>query len=145
MSDQLATIVVGAVLLLHGLGHGGALGAIVWIAARPGTKTGGWTAARSWLLPGLSPRSATMLASAFWITSLVGFVGAALALWGILLPLDTWRPLADVAAVVSLVGIFLFLGDWPIFNTVAAVVVDVAVLVAVLVLDWPPTVSITGT
>lgn len=143
MSDQAMRIVVGAVLLLHGLGHGGGLGAIVWIVARPETKTGGWTAARSWVLPRLSPRAATVIASTVWIVSLVGFVAAALAFWGILLPIDAWRPIAVASAVVSLTGIVTFLGNWPIFNTVAAIVVDVAVLVAVLVLDWP-TAAITG-
>ena len=138
MSDQALKIVIGAVLLLHGLGHGGALGAIIWIAARPGTKTGRWTAAHSWLMTRLSARTAMAIASAFWIVALVGFVAAALAFWGIVLPVDAWRPLAVVSAIVSLVGIFLFLGNWPTFNTVAAIVVNVAVLLAVLVLNWPP-------
>jgi hypothetical protein len=38
---------------------------------------------------------------------------------------------------VSLAGIVLFLGNWPTFNTVAAIAVNVAVLLAVLVLNWP--------
>ena len=45
MPDGPMRVVLGTVLLLHGLGHGGAMGALWWIAARPGTDTGGWEAA----------------------------------------------------------------------------------------------------
>jgi hypothetical protein len=121
-----------AVLLLHGLGHGGAIAALAWIAARPGGPTGDWHAARSWLLSGLSPDAATAVACTFWALSLAGFVAAGLALAGILVPADALRPLALVSAIVSLAGIGLFLGTWPAFNTVAAIAVNVGVLVALL-------------
>ncbi len=138
MSDQTIRLVLSAVLLLHGLGHGGALGALVWLRMRPGSNTGAWRAARSWLLPGLSDESATLLASAFWIVSLVGFVATVAALSGVLLPTDAWRPLAVGSAVVSATGIVLFFGTWPMFNTLAALGVNVAVLIALLALHWPP-------
>ena len=138
MSDQMIKLVIAGALLLHGLGHGGALGALVWIGARPGTDTGGWQAARSWLATGLPAGTATTVASAFWIASLIGFAVAALGFWGIGLPGDAWRPLAAVSALVSMVGIVLFFGTWPMFNTIAALAVNVAVLVALLALRWPP-------
>jgi uncharacterized integral membrane protein len=78
------------------------------------------------------------LASAFWIVALAGFVLAALSFWGILVPAGVWQPLGVGTALVSLAGIVLFLGTWPIFNTVAALGVNIAVLVAVLWLHWPP-------
>ncbi len=137
MSDSLLKLVLGGALLLHGLGHGGAFGALVWIWARPGTDTGGWTAARSWLLPALPASTASTVASAFWILALVGFVAAALAFTGVL-PGEAWRPLAAASALVSLVGIMAFAGTWPAFNTVAALGVNVAVLVALVGLHWPP-------
>jgi len=59
-------------------------------------------------------------------------VATALALAGLVVPVDTLRPLALVSAVVSLAGIGLFLGTWPAFNTLAAIAVNVAVLVALL-------------
>ena len=136
MSDQTLRLIAGVVLLAHGLGHGGALGAFIWIRARPGTDTGGWRAARSWLLPDLAPDTAMLIASACWIVALVGFVLAAVSFSGLAFP-DAWRPLAVGCAIVSLAGIGLFAGTWPLFNTVAAVAVNVAVLVAVLVLRWP--------
>jgi hypothetical protein len=138
MSDQVVKLVVPLTLLVHGLGHGGAWGALVWIGARPGTDTGGWLAARSRLVPSLPASTATTVASAFWILSLIGFVVAALAFWGVLVPGETWRPLAVASALVSIAGIALFFGTWPMFNTLAALGVNVAVLVAVLSLHWPP-------
>ena len=94
MSDQTLRLVAGVVLLVHGLGHGGA------------------------------------------IVALLGFVVAAISFFGIALP-GAWQPLAVACAIVSLAGIVTFAGTWPLFNTLAAVTVDVAVLVAVLVIRWP--------
>ena len=139
MSDQVVRLVSFVVLLAHGLGHGGALGALAWIALRPGSDTGAWTAARSWLWPSVAPGTATLVASAFWIVSLVGFVVAALSYWfggG-----DAWRAMAIGSALVSGVGIVLFFGNWPMFNTLAALAVNAAVLVALVVLRWTPPVA----
>lgn len=138
MSDQALKIIIGGALLLHGLGHGGALGALIWIALRPGTDTGGWKAARSWLFPSLKAPAVTILAGVFWLLALIGFVAAALSFWGILLPGDVWRPAAVASAIVSILGIALYLGTWPVFNTLAALGMNVAVLVALLWLHWPP-------
>ena len=120
------------VILLHGLGHGGAIAALAWIAARPGGPTGDWHAARSWLMPALPTNTATAVACTFWVLALAGFVAAALALAGLLVPVDALKPLALGSAIVSLAGIGHFLGTWPAFNTLAAIAVNVAVLVALL-------------
>lgn len=138
MSDQMVRLLVGAALLLHGLGHGGALGALLWIRFRPGTSTGDWVGARSWLVPSLTGDAAWVIASTFWIVSLIGFVVAALSFWGILVPDELWKPFGVASAIVSLAGIVLFFGNWPLFNTLAALTMNVAVLVAVLWLRWPP-------
>ncbi len=138
MSDQTIKIVVAAVLLLHGLGHGGTLGALIWLRFRPGDNTGAWLAARSWLFPSLPAATTTVVASVFWVLSLVGFVAAALSFWGILVPGEVWRQVAVASAIVSILGIALFFGIWPMFNTLAALGVNVAVLVTQLWLHWPP-------
>lgn len=138
MSDATLRIVIAVALLLHGLGHGGALAALPWIARKPGTDTGGWLAPRSWLFPSLSSDAASAVACVFWVLSLLGFVAAALAFWGVLVPSEAWRALAVVSAIVSFVGIVLFFGTWPTFNTLAALGMNVAVLVALLALHWPP-------
>jgi hypothetical protein len=132
VNPQVIQFILPLVLLLHGLGHGGAIGALAWMAARPGDPTGGWHAARTWLVPSLAPSTATALACTFWALALAGFVLAALALAGLVVPVDALRPLALGAALLSLAGIVLFLGTWPAFNTVAAIVVNLAVLVALL-------------
>jgi hypothetical protein len=137
MSDQMLKLVIGGVLLVHGLGHGGALGALLWIRLRPGSSTGDWAAARTWLMPALPAETAATLASAFWIAALVGFVMAALSFWGLVLPVAVWQSVALGSAVISLIGIGLFLGTWPAFNTIAALAVNVAVLMAVWI-HWPP-------
>jgi hypothetical protein len=137
VSDQMLRLVIGGVLLLHGLGHGGALGTLAWIGRFGPGSTGAWTSARSWLLPLLSASTATLLAAAFWVAALVGFVLGALSFLGIL-PVGVWQALAVASAVVSMAGIILFFGNWPLFNSVAALAVNVAVLVAVLWLRWPP-------
>lgn len=132
MSDQMIRLLIGGVLLLHGLGHGGALGSLIWIARRPGTNTGGWLAARSWLIPSLPSSAAAAAAGTFWVLSLIGFVVAALSFWGVLVPGEAWRSIAVVSAIISAVGIALFLGTWPTFNTLAALAVNAAVLVTQL-------------
>ena len=137
MSDQTIKLIAAGVLLVHGLGHGGALVALAWIRLRPGTPTGDWLAARSWLVPSFPGDTATTIASAFWIASLVGFVVAAMSFWGAVIPGSVWRPLAVAAACISATGIVLFFGTWPTSYTLAALGVNVAVLVAVLWLRWP--------
>lgn len=138
MSDGTLRNVLAALIALHGLGHGGALAALAWTAWRPGSNTGAWTAARSWLLPSLPSGTATVLGSTFWTVALVGFLAAALSFLGILLPGDIWHPLAIGAAIVSTVGIVLFFGNWPLFNTLAALGVNAAVLVALVGVGWVP-------
>jgi hypothetical protein len=137
MSDQVLRLVVGGVLLLHGIAHGGALGALWWVGSGRAANAGGWTAARSWAVPSLASDTATTVAVVFWLVSMIGFVLTALAFWGIVLPVDWWRPLGVASALVSTAGIVLFFGTWPMFNTLAALAVNIAVLVAVMT-NWPP-------
>jgi hypothetical protein len=144
MSEQTLKLVVFGALLVHGFGHGGALGALVWLWRFPASDTGGWRAARSWALPSLSAPAATVLACAFWVVALVGFVAAALSFWDILLPGAAYHTLAAVTAVVSSLGIVLFLGTWPAFNTLAALAMNVVVLAALLWLRWPASSGLIG-
>ena len=122
--------------MLHGLGHVGALGALV--AQGRVVSTGSWLRARSWLFPSLAVPVATTVASVFWVLSTIGFVAAAMSFWGVLVPGDAWRQLALASSIVSALGIVLFFGTWPTFNTLAALAVNIAVLVTQLWLHWPP-------
>lgn len=136
MSPQVIKIIIPLVLLLHGLGHGGAIGAL--IAIDRGVPSGKWMSARSWTFPNLAPRSAKVVAITFWGLSLFGFVAAALSFWGLLIPGDLWRQLALIFAFVSFIGIVLFWGRWPMFNTLAAQAVNLAIILTQLWLNWPP-------
>lgn len=122
MSTQTIKVLIAGALLVHGLGH----------------LTGFVLPARSWLFPSLAPPAARTVASIFWVLSTIGFVAASMSFWGILVPGDAWRPLAVASAIVSILGIALFIGTWPTFNTLAALGVNIAVLVALIWLHWPP-------
>ena len=101
----------------------------------------------SWLIPSLTSRAAAGAAIPFWTVSGVGFALAAMSFWGTAVPDGAWRPLAVGAAIVSLVGIVVFSGIWPgaasgarsILDTSIAVAFNLIVLVALLLLRWPPT------
>jgi hypothetical protein len=81
MSTQTIKVLIAGALLLHGLGHGGALGALIWIGRSEGTGAGGLLPARAWVFPSLAPPSATAVAGTFWVVSLIGFVAAAYYLY----------------------------------------------------------------
>ncbi len=63
MVELTVELVIFAALLIHGIGHVGALSTLAVLAYRPRVSTGNWKAAKSWLLPSLSTRSATAIAS----------------------------------------------------------------------------------
>ena len=136
MSTEIIKILIAGALLLHGLGHLGAI--IVLVVQRVGVSTAPWRPARSWLWPSLPASVATAVASVFWALSLIGFVAASMSFWGVLVPGDLWRQLALASSVVSIVGIVLFFGIWPLFNTFAALGMNIAVLVTQLWMHWPP-------
>jgi hypothetical protein len=138
MSNQITKLVVAGVLFLHGFAHVGPLAVYIWIRYRPGDDAGGWLAARSWLLPSLPAAIATGVASAFWALSLIGFIGAALSFWDLLVPGEVWRQLAVASSITSMLGIVVFFGTGPMFNTIAALGVNVAVLITQLWSHWPP-------
>jgi len=135
MSEQTVRLVIGSVLLLHGVAHIGPLATYIWIRYRPNDNTSGWVAARSWLMPSLPVTAATAIASIFWILSLIGFISAGLYFWGVLQPMELWSQLAVASAIISSLGIAIFFGTWPMFNTLAALGVNAAVLITQLLLD----------
>lgn len=126
-------LAIGAVLILHGLGH--ALGVLA--LAQLGRD--GWNP-RSWLLSDALGETATrVLDVALWSVGGVLFVAAGLALLQIGIPEAWWKPLALTGAVASLIAIGLFPNALPFLfpNKIGAIAVDVAVLIGLLVADWP--------
>lgn len=137
MSDNLVQIIVFAVLFLHGIAHGGAIGALLWVRAKPDVDAGGWKAAKSWLFPFLSQNAANTVAIIFWLVSLLGFVATALGFLDFLIPDSIWSELAVGSVAVSTAGILIFLGTWPTFNTIAALAVNLSVFITQLWMKWP--------
>jgi hypothetical protein len=126
-------ILIGVLLLLHGVIHG-----ILAVLPNPEADqpvaatffsewAGGW-------LRGLLPGSALqIIALVLAVIAGIGFVAAGLALFDVLLPHDWWRALAVAASVVSLVLCALFWNSYLIVGPVVAI----AIIVVVGLLKWP--------
>jgi hypothetical protein len=96
--------------------------------------------ANSWLLTRLLRNTiARVIGFILFTVALIGFLGAALGLMDWLVPHEWWRSLAVTSAVVSLVAIVLFwnalVSLFP--NKIGAIGVDLAVLIGLLLVDWP--------
>jgi len=143
MSPQTIRFITAAALLLHGIAHAVALGALV--AQSLGHSSASRLLVRSWLFSSQAS-TAARLALIFWLPSTIGFIASGMSLLGILIPEQAWRQLAVFSAVVSILGIVIFLGVWPgsqnraqsLLNTAIALVVDIAILASQLWLHWSP-------
>jgi len=126
-------IVVGLVLLAHGIGHSMGLLQIFKVASVNPPWQGD-----SWILSGVAGPTVTQAVGAIiWTVAIVGFAAVAGVVVG-WLPAEWWPPLAIVSSVVSLVGVAFFPIAFPLFSTIGAVLVDVVVLAAVLWFHWVP-------
>lgn len=126
-------IVIGLVLLAHGIGHSMGLLQVFKVA----TVNPQWQG-DSWLLTGVAGTTATQaIGVALWTLAIVGFAALAAVVVG-WLPEAWWQPLAIGSAAISLVGLLFFPIAFPLFSTLGALVVDVAVLAAVLWFHWAP-------
>lgn len=134
MSPTLLRILIAGVFFVHGVGHTMGLLPITGLASSES-----WTA-ESWLLTGILGDTITrVIGFILFLIAFLGFVGAALALMGWLVPHELWRTLAIWSAVISLIAVILF---WNAFVTlfpskIGAIAVDVATLVALLWANWP--------
>ena len=134
MSGVTLRALVAVVLFIHGIGH--VMGVIPALQL---TDIKGWNS-RSWLLtPILGETISRFLSIILFLVALAGFVASSLALLGWVVPHDWWRTLAVVSAVISIVTIALYWNAFVAFfpNKVGALGVDIAVLVCLLVLNWP--------
>jgi len=122
MSTQTIRILIAGALLVHGIGH----------------TLGIWKPARS--LPFLDVPEPTLrlIGGVIWVLVAVGFIASSMSFYGILISADWWRTLAVVFAVISLAGLILFGRSWPIFNLIGAYSMNIATLIALLWLHWPP-------
>ena len=126
-------VVIGLVLLGHGIGHSMGLIQVFKVA----TVNPQWHG-DSWILTGLTGGTVTnALGAVLWTAAIVGFAALAGVVVG-WLPASWWEPLAIGSSVVSLVGLLFFPIAFPTFSTIGALIVDVAVLTAVLWYHWTP-------
>jgi hypothetical protein len=126
-------IVIGLVLLGHGIGHSMGLLQIFKVA----TISPGWNG-ESWLLTGVAgPTITQVLGAIVWIGAMLGFIalGGVAVGW---LPAAWWPTLAVGSSVLSLAGLLLFPTAFPTFSSIGALIVDISVLVAVVWLHWAP-------
>ncbi len=125
--------IIFGVLLVHGIGH------IQGVMAGLGISSTETWHGRSWLLTNLLGESVSRtLGLIIYLVSTVGFIAAGLGVMGWLVPNDWWRTLALVSAVISLVGlIFYWHSLVALFNKIGALGVNLAVLIGILLLNWP--------
>jgi hypothetical protein len=114
--DTMWAWVIGLFLLGHAFVHA------VWRTYGPKT---------SWLLANASPSTLTSLSTALFVVSAIGF---ALAGLGLILHLGWWKSIALISAAFSLSLLLIFWGRGLIVGTA----IDLAILVSVLWLHWPP-------
>lgn len=126
-------IVLGVVLVAHGIGH--VLGVLA-----PSLGDADWSL-RSWLLPDPTP---VWIGMAVYAVVALMFVSAGLAAMGVVVPERNLRWLAESAAVVSLLALMFWWYAFPsVLSNVGAILVDVVVLVGAFperkALPQPPT------
>ncbi len=127
---MLLRLIFAVVLLAHGIGHVIGIMTGLGLARREGTSATSPLVGR-FAEDGLNRAIGTWL----WMSALLGFLMAGL---GLLAPIEQWRSLATWSAVVSLVALALYPGAFLSRSSkLWALAVDVAVLVALVVLNWP--------
>jgi hypothetical protein len=142
MSPATIQFIITAAIFLHGLAHGRAAAALLIQAG--GKRLKDWLPMRTWLVPSLEPKIAALIAAFFWVPSTLGFLAAALVLWGILSPGADWRTLALASAVLSTLGSLIFSGVWPgapnrklsNLDTTISLVINAAIILVLQVFGW---------
>ena len=103
MSPTTLRIIIGLVLLVHGIGH-----SMAFLPALNITSTENWHH-RSWLLtPLIGDTASRVISIILFGAALLGFIAAALGLFCWLVPHELWRSLAVYSAVISLAALALF-------------------------------------
>jgi hypothetical protein len=142
MSGTVLRAIIAFIFAFHGVGHAMGIIPALGLASSRGTNQGwlkNWSS-HSWLLTNLLGDTVSrVLCAALYGAALIGFVLAALALLGWLIPHNSWRTLATVSAVVSLAALLLFWNALIFLfpHKVGALAVNIATLVCLLVLNWP--------
>jgi hypothetical protein len=126
-------IVIGVLLVLHGVIHGILAVSPNPNAAKPVVATFFSEWANPWLRGMLSGGTLQIIAIALAVIAGVGFFAAGLAMFDVVLPHDWWRALAIASSVVSLLLCALF---WNVYLIVGPLVA-IGIIVVVGFLHWP--------
>ena len=126
-------ILIGVLLVLHGLIHGVLAVIPNPDAAEPAVATFFSEWAVSWLRDRLAGGSLQLMAIALAVVAGVGFLAAGLAMFDFLLPHDWWQALAIASSVVSLALCLLFWNAYLIVGPVVAV----GIIVMLSIVNWP--------
>ena len=103
MSISTFRIIIGLVLIVHGIGH-----VMAFFPALNWASNESWHY-RSWLLSGiLGDTISRILVVVLFGAAGLGFTAAGLGVFGWLVPHDSWQDLALISAVISLVALALF-------------------------------------
>lgn len=134
MSISTLRIVIAVILLVHGIGH------YMGLLSAVGVKLSSTSSANSWLFTGLlGDTPARIIGFVIYLLAFFGFIAAGLGLLGWLIPRGWWQPLAIGSAIISLFGLIFFWNAFAFFfNKFGAVAVNIAVLICLLRLHWPP-------
>ena len=129
MSNEIGRIILTLAIGAHGIGH------LLFLVPLLGIAD--WEQpSRSWLLSNLGGDTATwIVGSLLWLAATVGFIAVAVGMFG---QQEWWRRLAVSSAVVSILAMALFWSAPVSSSTLSPLLFDVAVLVALLLLRWPP-------
>jgi len=129
MSNEMWRIILAVAIGAHGIGH------VLFLVPLLGIADWGQST-RSWLLSNLGGDVVTrIVGSLLWLAATVGFVTVAVGMFG---QQEWWRGLAIGSAAVSILGLVLFWGAPVSSSTFFPLLFDIAVLVALLLLRWPP-------
>ena len=133
MAVSTLLIVIAVVLIAHGIGH------YMGVLSAFGVRLSPKSSSQSWLFTNLlGEKISRIISFIIWILALLGFIGAGLSLLGWILPQNIWEPLGIISAILFLAGLMLFWNAFAfIFNKIGALGVNIAVLVALLILHWP--------
>ena len=123
-------IILALFLVAHGLIHLG------YVTPAPPDPKYPFRFEKSWLITSLHIETGLvrMMGTALGALTALGYVLAALAIMGVIMPGALWQPFTLGASVLSLLTLILFWHPW----LVLGVAIDVFLLLALVVLHWQP-------
>jgi len=134
MTANALRIILAALFFVHGIGH--LQGVVVSLGLYSNER---WNA-RSWLFTEILGETTTRTMGFFiWLTATLASLTAGLSMLDWLTPAAPWRLMALICAVISTFGLVFYWNSLAmIFNKVGAIAVNVAIVVSVVLLNWPP-------